>query len=212
MWVLPSRGRPHNLARFAQAYYRTGASTPVWLRLDSDDPAHPEGPWTVHIGPRVPLSQVYAEAFERFPDAPWYGFIADDVVPETPFWDVKLIEAAGTDGMAVPSGGHDPGGSPHFVLGGDLVREVGWLALPGLDRLYIDTVWADINRARSTLRMVPEVVLRHYHFSNSLALMDVTYRKSPESKKRDRSIYERWLGGAQKKTSRKNAAVEKEQS
>ena len=196
MWILPSRGRPQNVLRLSRAFVDTDATTPVWLRLDRDDPtAHQvvyDSPWiwSKYVGERVPLSEVYNEAFQLFPRADWYGFIADDVVPETPGWDQKLIDVAGPDGMAVPSGAQHEGITPHFVLGGDLVRSVGWLALPGLDRIYIDTVWADIARRRDVLRFVPEVVLAHHHFSNQKALYDKTYRK--HHKAEDRAVYDAW--------------------
>jgi hypothetical protein len=92
--------------------------------------------------------------------------------------------------MAVPAGGETTGGCPHFALGGNLVRSVGWLALPGLDRLWIDTVWATIAKARGVLRYRPDVVLRHHHPSAGLALVDATYRK--RFKTRDRAIFEAW--------------------
>lgn len=196
MWILPTRSRPHNLQRLLQAYIDTGATTPIWVRIDDDDPMsgayivnHPN--WSVTIGKRKPLSEIYAEAFDRFRNALWFGFIADDVVPLTPLWDQKLIAVASNDGMAVPSGGHkDYAGAPHFALGGDLVRSIGWLALPGLDRLYLDQVWNDIAEAKGVLRRVPEVQLVHMHFSNGKALMDKTYRKA--NKAADRMIYETW--------------------
>ena len=167
----------------------------VWLRLDDDDPSLPEylalalpTNWVREVGPRVPLSHIYNTVLQWLPDNPYWGFIADDVVPETLGWDFRLINTAGSDGMAVPAGGHDPEGTPHFVLGGDLVRSMGWLALPGLDRLYIDTVWLDIAKSRGVLRRLPDVVLRHHHFSNGLALRDATYQK--HHKPQDRALYE----------------------
>ncbi len=196
MWILPSRSRPQNIERLLKAYKETSASTPVWLRIDEDDPMaggyyadHPL--WTIQIGERKRFSDIYLEALQLFPDSKWYGFIADDVVPETPHWDIKLIEAAGSDGMAVPAGGHeDYTGAPHFVLGGDLVREVGWLALPKLDRLFIDTVWWDVAKALNVLRFVPNVVLSHHHFSNKKALYDKTYKKTRKAE--DRAHYDAW--------------------
>ncbi len=190
MWICPSRGRPGNIARLIAAYNETGATTPVWLRLDDDDP-NPEyihENWTVEIGQRLPLSDTYAEAFRRYPDSPFYGFIADDVVPKTRCWDTELISLAGPYGMAVPAGGH--GGTPHFVLGGELVRYIGHMALPGLDRLYIDTVWHDIANKLGVLRYAPEVILEHRHFSNGKALFDSTYRK--KKKAEDKIIYKNW--------------------
>ena len=201
--MLPSRGRSQNIHRLIDAYDKTDATTPVWLRLDDDDPNqeyHHEN-WTVEIGPRLPLSEIYAEVYRKFPDSKFFGFIADDVVPITPHWDIRLIEAAGHDGMAVPAGGDSTGGCPHFVLGGDLVRSVGWLALPGLNRLYIDTVWHDIAEKRGVLRYMPEIVLEHHHFSNRLALFDATYKKSSIIKENDKRLYERWLADTIVKTS-----------
>lgn len=185
----------------------TEADTPLWLRLDEDDKELSNysalqlpPSWQVKIGPRQPLSSIYEEAYRKNFLRLWWGFIADDVVPETIGWDLALTAVAGSDGMAVPAGGHEAQGTPHFVLGGDLVRQTGWLALPGLDRLYIDTVWADIARARNVLRYVPGVVLSHRHFSNRMARYDDTYVK--RNRLRDRTYYLRWRREAFNTTSK----------
>ena len=197
MWILPSRSRPHNLLRLIDAWERTGASTPVELCLDLDDSCLPQydamqipSGWHLSMGWHGPLSRLYNDAYGRHLGATFFGFIADDVVPLTNGWDTRLIEVAGNDGMAVPAGGHDPNGAPHFVLGGDLVRSIGWLSLPGLDRLYIDTVWQKIAESRGVLRRVPNVILEHRHFSNRKAMIDATYLK--HRKQQDKSIYDNW--------------------
>ncbi len=191
MWIIPSRSRPHNIKRLATAFRETSFSTPVLLRLDDDDPhlggyTCPDG-WELVVGPRKPLSDCYNEVFDRNLD--WYGLFADDVVPKTPGWDILLIEAAGSDGVAFGNDGI--GVKPtHFVVGGQLAREIGWIALPGLDRIYIDTVWNDIATERNVLRFLPDVQIPHLHFSNRMGKMDKTYRKW--NKTRDKSIYEAW--------------------
>lgn len=197
MWVLPSRGRPKNIERLSKVWEFTGATTSVYLRLDEDDPALSSyrdivlpDTWHFITGSRVPLSEIYREVYELFQERSWFGFIADDVVPETHLWDVTLIRRAMPDKMVVPAGGHDQFSTPHFVLGGDLVRDIGWLALPELDRLYIDTVWADIAEARGVLYYEPEVVLSHRHFSNRMAAYDATYIK--HDRDRDKQIYDAW--------------------
>lgn len=197
MWILPSRSRPHNLSRLVDAWVMTGASTPVELCVDFDDPllaAYENTPipngWRIVVGPRSPLSVVYNDAYARNKDEPWFGFIADDVVPVTNGWDSILIDAAGSNGMAIPDGGETTGGCPHFVLGGGLVHSIGWLSLPGLDRLYIDTVWGTIARSRGVYREINSVRLEHMHFSNGKAIMDSTYRK--HHKQQDKLIYDNW--------------------
>ena len=197
MWILPSRSRPHNLLRLIEAWAKTGATTPVLLCIDFDDPILdqyktidiPSG-WSVSVGLRGPLSDIYNNAYARHPNEQWYGFIADDVVPITDGWDINLIDTAGSDGMAVPAGGETTGGCPHFVLGGDLVRSMGWLSLPRLYRIYIDTVWADIAKSRGVYREIQDVRLEHHHFSNGKALLDKTYLKG--NKAQDKLIYNNW--------------------
>lgn len=187
VFVVPSRSRPHNI-------FRLSGSAPFLLMLDDDDPmlggyAGLPGNWTVRVNQRMPLSAIYNAAFEEFPGLDWYGVFADDIVPETPGWDKALINAAGTDGMAYPDDGI--GAATHFVLGGDLVREMGWLAYPGLSRLYIDTVWRDIATARGVLRYLPDVKVTHRHPSVGLGMMDAIYRKA--GKAEDKRIYEQFL-------------------
>lgn len=197
-WILPSRGRPQNLQRLIDAWHSTEAQTTVRLRLDDDDPTLEQclslplpDTWVREVGPRLPLSEIYNSAFRKQPGRPWFAFIADDCLPHERHWDITLVGTAlDIDGMAIPAGGHDPKGTPHFVLSGELVRSVGWLALPGLDRLYIDTVWRDIAQDLDVLERVDDVMLEHLHFSNRKALFDETYRKS--HKKQDREIYEKW--------------------
>lgn len=193
MWIIPSRSRPQNISRLVKAFQDTGAMTPVLLRLDDDDPLltaylRIEVDWEVVVAKRAPLSEIYNDVFDRRLD--WYGFLADDVLPETPRWDRALINAAGPNGMAHCDDGIG-GQATHFVVGGNLVREIGWVALPGLHRTYIDTVWNAVANERGVLRYLPDVKLTHLHFSNRLAMFDQTYRKP--AKTHDRAIYRAWL-------------------
>jgi hypothetical protein len=199
-WFLPSRLRPANVERLAKAWVETGASTPLVLRLDEDDALLgvyrtielPKG-WEIVVEKRLPLGEIYNEFYQRRPYLDWFGFIADDVVPETKFWDRELLETAdvhGIPGMAVPAGGETTGGTPHFVIAGSLAREQGWLCLPGLNRLYIDRVWREIAQGKGVLRHRPDVTLKHHHFSNNLALLDSVYRKP--LKETDRALFEAW--------------------
>lgn len=190
MWIIPSRSRPHRLATLLAVEFMT----PVLVVIDDDDPmlqGYIDLDVPRLIGKRRPLSEIYNDVFANYPDLDWYGFLADDVVPDTPQWDNLLVEAAGSDGLAFGDDGiNGEARAPHFVLGGDLVREYGWLSLPGLERLYIDTVWNDIARERDTYRYLPHVIMTHHHFSNGKALYDQTYRKP--GKLADKLIYEEW--------------------
>ncbi|KKL27890.1 hypothetical protein LCGC14_2380620 [marine sediment metagenome] len=198
MWLIPSRERPHRLTRLMEACRKTKMSTAAVVLLDTDDPNLPGylrlpmiPEWTIEIGLRSGLSEIYNRAFARYPDEVWYGTLCDDVVPETDYFDLQLIEVAGSDSFSFGDDGINGGKhGTHFVVGGDLVRSVGWLSLPGLNRIYIDTVWNDIAHDRSVYYYLPHIKLTHHHFSNGKALMDKTYKK--HNKDRDKSIYEAW--------------------
>ncbi len=175
------------------------ATTPVLLWLDEDDPflldyTDIETPprWQIAtVSRRNGHSEIYNDVFEANPNLDWYGFLADDVVPETMGWDTTLIRAAGRTGVAYGDDGiNGEALGTHPVIGGDLVREIGWLALPGLHRIYIDTVWNEIGRMRGCVKYLPNVKLTHHHFSNRMALRDGIYRKP--KKPEDRAIYQAW--------------------
>jgi hypothetical protein len=199
VWIIPSRSRSHRLKILVEACKACDMATKAMVMIDHDDPMY-GGYVDVKLPPswtycvileRDPLSKLYNYIFECFPDEGWYGFLADDVVPETKGFDHQLIEAAGRDGLAFGNDGiNGERHATHFVLGGDLVHSVGFLSLPGLYRVFIDTVWNDIARERGVFRYLPHVTLTHEHFSNRKGLMDETYRKPRWAE--DRATYEQW--------------------
>lgn len=197
MWLLPSRSRPLSLKRFFTHYALTEADSEgvVWLDMDDAD-KYDSVPipkkWTVVISPRLDgTGAITNEFFKMFPDEPWYGLLADDVLPKTYGWDKKLIEAAGSDGLAYGDDGiHGNGHSAHPCVGGDRIRELGWLALPGCKRIYIDNALFDDAVMRGAAIYLPDVIMEHLHFSNGKSPMDATYEKSYNAS--DRQVYETW--------------------
>lgn len=200
MWILPSRQRPESLKRFFDHYAKTKADTPGLVVLDRDDPeldgyasvTLPEG-WSLIVEPRhKSLGALQNSIYERFSHLPWFGMVADDVTPLTDGWDRALVEAAGSDGVAYGYDSINKGKSfTHGVLGGDFVRALGWLILPGLDRLYGDNVIMEVATRKGVLRYLPDVFMEHLHFSNGTAPIDDTYRKLNAAQ--DRAIYEAWI-------------------
>lgn len=174
------------------------------VRLDQDDPrleSGADGPaystspwgWSVEIGPRMALAQVYNDIFNRYPQEPFYGLLADDLLPATPNWDLRLIEAAGSWGVAYGDDGiqHEEIAT-HPVIGGELVRAVGWLAPPWLKFLWIDTTWTAMARALGTLHYLPEVSIEHLHYSVGKSEHDQTYRDHHQYGPEDGQAFRHW--------------------
>lgn len=184
MFILPSRGRPHRLCEFIKGYEATDATAPVLVRVDEDDPCckgyqglRLPGTFRLEIGPRVKVSGVYADIWNRAPDLPWYGFLGDDLVPVTKGWDAALIEAAGSDGVSWPNDECQAPACTHPVIGGDLARCVGWLTPPGFLHWYADTTWAAIACATGRHAYLEHVIVRHNHPMRGAAPDDATYQE-----------------------------------
>lgn len=201
MWVFATRSRLENCKRFIKAWNETSASSKVFLRLDNCDPILNDLlslPWPstfeVVVGEREGLREALQEMYEKYPQEPWYGFLADDVVPRTKHWDQFLIDTAGKKYISYPN---DLGGKPkrpsHPIVGGDLVRAVGWFGLPGSKHLYLDTAWQSIGESLKNLKRMDEVIVEHVHPFWNKANSDRIYAENKQRSKNDKENYLRWL-------------------
>ena len=131
--------------------------------------------WRIHYEPKWGSLQASMQwAYRQFPEATRYGWLADDTVPETRGWDVRLEAAAGDYGFAQA---HDNWRSlsgtaedlfvkgldmsAGLCWGGGLVRAVGWWALPGVRQAGIDTAWCDIIHPLGCCTYLRDVVVEH---------------------------------------------------
>lgn len=203
MFILPSRSRPDSLRRFLDAYKRTDASSSICVILDRDDPLledyltidYPSNWQILYMDKDVwGLSGRINQAFDMFGYESYYGLLGDDALPRTGGWDRELRESAGRSRIAYPNDLLRKGElCTHPVIGGDLVRRVGWLALPDVKALYIDTAWMYLGRLAGLLTYHPNVIVEHLHWSADKAPMDATYRRHRDHD--DAAAYLRWLAG-----------------
>jgi len=193
MILLPSRGRPVWLARFTTAYLRTKATLPVAVRLDVDDPTYPlyrqltfPPNWLVITGERLRTAQTLNELFHTFPNEGCYGLIGDDIVPRTDRWDTLLAGPAKQGNVVFPEGP-----LTHLFLSGELARAAGFISLPGLKHLYVDTQWAWLGKETGRFVQLNEVVLEHLHFSTG-APLDDTYKDHFQFSQSDADVFSAW--------------------
>lgn len=191
--IVPTRGRPGNAARLAEAFRDTHAldAVPVFV-ADYDDPSLPEYRRLLDTGdiPRLmipegapggagmtrPLNYA-AMRYAGLYDA--VGFMGDDHLPRTPHWDSLVLDRL--DSL-----------SPRIVYGNDLlqgwalptavfmqsrmVKAMGCMAPRQLQHLYVDNFWKALGEALDGLVYLPEVVIEHLHPAAGKAEMDDRYR------------------------------------
>lgn len=202
MWILPSRSRPDSMKRFVDCWTTTKASSPVYVRLDECDPfikeykkiSYPKE-FNVVIDKRSRLANSMNEMLRNFPTEPWYGLLADDLIPKTEHWDTKLIEAAGSKFIAQCNDlTEKPLNCCHPCVGGDLVRFVGWFGLPACQHYGVEEPWKKLALSKNLniLKYLPDVIVEHAHYRFNKSEFDQTYSELKNIKNDDRISFEKW--------------------
>lgn len=198
MIILPSIYRPDNVRRFFHYYKETGATLPVWLVLDSDnswfygDIELPKLCRKVRVSPGTKIGDIFNIIFKYHPNEDYYAILADDVVPTTFRWDIILKEAAGRDRIAWGyDGGCDETLPRHPFIGGDLVRKLGFIAVPGVKHWFVDNGWKDLSQALNCGEYRPEVRMTHMHYTIGKSPRDRTYDEQPDPRT-DEMTYRMW--------------------
>lgn len=203
--TVPTRGRPHNLRRLANALKDTcQVEYKLFARLDSDDRAqYPELPNTQYIiGPRIYFAASINELAELALNEGFthLAILGDDVLPETEGWDLALINAIDGLGVAYGSDGlehlHGQDLPTHVIVPIEMYQRLGWIGLPTTRHLFCDNVWRELGKLTSFIYL-PEVKLSHLHRWNKKAPDDKTYREANDKIKRenDRKAFEEWRDG-----------------
>ena len=175
---MPTRGRPHLIAR---AFEKAPPTAPGAVVHDFDQAniyKDARAPWRSYAMDRKYLGPKLNALLRSFPDEPWYGIVNDDMQPVTPGWDIDLPKAAGPWGIAYADDCYH-GRIGASVLGGELVRALGWLAPQGVDHFYIDNVHEQIAADLGVGVPCGHIKIPHLHFTMGGTPFDKTYEERP---------------------------------
>lgn len=198
--VVPSRTRPHNIARLLQCWEDTGATAKLMVLVDDDDPTLDEyltGPnHSLKIGPRQrigPLLNEWAPKLAQHFDV--VGFMGDDHAPRTEHWDQRILEASTPWSVVY---GNDLFQGPNIptavFMGSALIRELGYMNPPGCEHLFLDNAWRLMGEYLGTLTYLEDVVIEHVHYLRGLAAEDELYQEvnHPTMYDHDGRAYSEW--------------------
>ena len=198
--LVPSRGRPQNIARLISTCERTCTrDTVLHFGFDEDDPqlsanlAELKWHTTALVRPRMGLAAWTNELARVNADAPYLASIGDDMVPVTGGWDERLMEACGSCGMAYPNDGRRDDIPEAIVMTGNIPRALGWICQPSIGHWYTDNVWADIGRGAGCLAYLPDVLVEHRHPNVPGGdPPDMTYTEAAAGYAADLAAYQKW--------------------
>lgn len=105
------------------------------------------------------LTKIYNEIFFDNPNYDFYHMMNDDTLYRTDNWDLNLAKKGkityGNDCLQEENLCTFP------MIDGRIVRALGWLQLPTLEKYCGDSVWKFIGQSLNILEYVPEVVIEH---------------------------------------------------
>lgn len=200
--VTPSRGRPQNVARLAEAMAKTcRADTKLIIGLDRDDPTRADYPKDVYYvtkdpadyGRRVVKWINYLAMFAQ-PTSRAVGHFGDDCLPQTEGWDVKVLEALDKTPFAY---GNDlsierPPGAlcTHLFMRKDVLPTLGYFGPDTIQHMWIDLVWHQWGETAG-ITYLHEVIIEHLHFLEGKAAYDPSYHLSRQLVEKDlQSLWE----------------------
>lgn len=105
------------------------------------------------------ITKIFNKIFEENPDYDFYFMANDDIIFNTPLWDLELANknciSFGNDNIQ----NHNLCTFP--MIDGNIVRALGWLQMPTLEKYCGDTVWSVIGNSCGNLRHCPQVSIDH---------------------------------------------------
>lgn len=202
MWFLPTHKRPERLQQTLDACEATGMSQVGLVIVNGPDQNEmyksirlPQNWQMIFRTEDEPLATFFNLLPKEYPEEEWYGMISDDVLPRTKGWDVELVKTAMEFGIA---SGNDLMNAPVKMTGaavwkGQIVRDLGYMAPPGVRHMYIDDMWETIGRELGIWKCRMDVVTEHMHHLNGKAKMDDSYAESHNKHlPHDQPHYLRW--------------------
>ena len=194
--IVPTRGRPESVQRFADAFYaNSDGNAELVFGIDLDDETkYPEG-LTYSRNPRARFSGTLNNVTRRNQGYFAYFAAGDDHLIETPHFDTIILDELhslgtgfvyGADGLMnefLPTAG---------AMTGNVIKTLGYMSLPELIHLYVDNWWKDLFTEIGKLKYLPDLKISHLHPSGGFTAWDEQYKEvnDPKMYDADRTSYE----------------------
>ena len=176
LWFIPTRNRPDAMAELISACREAGPVPRAAVMVDGPFEGYaaldwPEN-WQVHVAPEhLEMTRALNLLLELHPGEAAYGFMTDHGRPRSQGWSEALAGAAADWRMAFANdeiyrrtGGGNGWGEGLLRMpgatawGGELVRAVGWIGLPGTVHFRTDDAWEAIGYSLGIITHHPALV------------------------------------------------------
>lgn len=202
--MVPTRNRREQAERLLKSFDASNPSgeTVLMFITDEDDISYEDMDWgsATHavLSPRDSLVGIFNKvALAHADDFDAIMTVGDDHLFTTPEWDKALMDALedlGGTGWVYPDDKRRSGFPEIWAVSSDLVKFLGWFALPVVKHFYCDNAVNEIGRRTDLMRYVPSAVIEHLHYTVSPQTQrDSTYIEAEESAgAHDHAAFQSW--------------------
>jgi hypothetical protein len=170
--LLPTYQRPELLKTFLKSYIETETTTECWVLVDKDDPKkeeylkieYPKGvTLTLTVGRS--MAAKIRDVWDKIINLDAVCILNDDHELITKHWDQKcLSQIKGYNVL----GTNDNYVAPQRLAGatwwsGKVLRTIGYIFPPGIEHLYVDSVWEYLTSKAQCANILMDVVVAHNH-------------------------------------------------
>lgn len=189
--IVPTRGRPENMARLAASFVGTNARADLYAIIDNDDPK-----WDEYVKNDsyvcLPSDNKTGGSAKALNDGlrllldyavyPFYDvfiIFGDDVLPQTLEWDTAMQKALqGKTGVVYGNDLIQGENLPtHFAITRDIVEHLQGFAPPGVNHLYVDNFAKQLGTDLDCLIYLPDIILEHLHPVTGKVEWDESYAR-----------------------------------
>lgn len=204
--IVPSRGRPHNIAALWDAWQATttGAAE-LLVAADDDDPTLPgyrdvcgERSIELTVGRRLRMCPTLNKiAVERAPHHFAVGFMGDDHRVRTVGTDAHYLAALRTLGTGWVYGNDLLAGErlpTQWAQTSDIVQALGAMVPAPVKHMWADNQIHDLGHALNRITYLPDVIVEHMHPLAKKSAEDDGYREvnAAAAMEADRLVYAHW--------------------
>lgn len=189
--IVPSRGRPENIADLVESWKATRTYAELLVAVDSDDEMleryelvmETAPSWaTIHVAPRKRMAPTLNDrAMESVERYDVIGFMGDDHRPRTHAWDRRFagaIAAMGGTGVVYGNDLIQGVNLPTAVwMSSCIVETLGYMVPPGLIHLFADDSWKAWGNGIGRLAYLSDVIVEHLHPIAQKSEWDDTYKE-----------------------------------
>ena len=194
--VVPTRGRPENMLRLAQAFIDTKADADLYAVIDNNDPKWdeyykhdnyyqiPASNETGGCAKSLNSGAVSLLDISRYPVYDLFVFMGDDHIPRTIHWDREFEKALRSQtgiayGNDLLQGENLP---TAFVMTRDIVDALRGMTFPKCKHLYFDNFVKQLGIDLGVFKYLPDVIIEHLHPVAGKAEMDEGYARVNQPK------------------------------